>query len=607
MSERAAHPSVDPGGAPPPAAADDRLRAEQLVHLCNNWIRTPLPIAVLCAAIVYVVWRYADPATALGWALVMVVALVARLALCRRLVASGALHARTRFWARAFPALNLGYGALGGSPAYLFFPALPPEGQALLTTLLGGWGAAAIAATGAYVPVYYTFAAGFFAPLVVAWGFAGGAGGGLIAILLVYFAFMMAMFARELNATLERSIGIRFRNESLIEMLRKANERAEAARARAEDANTSKSRFLAAAAHDLSQPLHALTLLAGLLSARAREPDQREVAASIGRAVESLDNLFAELLDLSRLDAGVVVPAVAIVGVRDVIEGLREEYRSKAHARGLAFAAEACDATIVTDYLLLERVLRNLLENAIRYTERGGVSITCRRDDGEVAITVADTGIGIAPAEQARIFDEFYQIHNPARDRRKGLGLGLAIVQRLVARLGHRLELESAPGAGSRFTVRIAESEAAAPGPAVREPAAAPSGPAIDGAAVLVIDDEPEVVAVVGLLLEEWGCRPIPAGSLAEARTRLAARGARPDLMLVDYRLANGENGISVIEALNAELGFVPAVLVTGDTASEQLREFEDAGYPVLHKPVKAEELQALMHGLLQPSYAAAP
>jgi len=449
------------------------------------------------------------------------------------------------------------------------------------------------------VPAYYTFAAGFFTPLVIAWALAGGTGGPVIAILLFYFAIMMALFARELNATVERSIGIRFRNEALIDLLRKANERAEAARAHAEDANKSKSRFLAAAAHDLSQPLHALTLLTGLLNARAREPDQREVASSIGRAVESLDNLFTELLDLSRLDAGVVVPTVAVVGVRDVIEGLKEEYRSKAAAKGLAFSAEACDDAIATDYLLLERVLRNLLENAIRYTERGGVSVACRRIGGEVAITVADTGIGIPPAEQARIFDEFYQIHNPARDRRKGLGLGLAIVQRLVDRLGHRLELDSAPGEGSRFTVWIAVSEVA-PGPATRDAAATPAELTVEGATVLVIDDEPEVVGVLSLLLGEWGCRPIPAGSLAEARAHLAAAGGRPDLLLVDYRLANGENGIAVIEALNTELGFVPAVLVTGDTASEQLLEFEEAGYPVLHKPVKPEELQALMHSLLQ-------
>jgi signal transduction histidine kinase/CheY-like chemotaxis protein len=607
MTERGAQATIDPGAGPLPAASQDRLRAEQLLHLCNNWVRAPLPIAVVSAAIVYIVWPYATPAVAIGWAVITVGALIGRRMLCRRLVATGALHAQPRFWARAFPALNLVNGSLAGSPAYLFFPWLPPEGQALLTTLLGGWGAAAIAATGPYVPAYYTFVATAFAPLVISWALAGGANGAVIAILLFYFAIMMMLFARELNATVERSIGIRFRNESLIDLLRRANEQAEAARRHAEDANKSKSRFLAAAAHDLSQPLHALTLLTGLLNARAREPDQREIASSIGRAVESLDNLFTELLDLSRLDAGVVVPTVTVVAVRHVIEGLSEEYRSKAAAKGLAFSAEACDGVIATDYLLLERVLRNLLENAIRYTERGRVSVACRRIGDEVAITVADSGIGIPAAEQARIFDEFYQIHNPARDRRKGLGLGLAIVQRLVHRLGHRLELESAPGEGSRFTVRIAASDAATPAAAAPGLAAAtPPDLGVGGATVLVIDDEPEVTAVVSLLLEEWRCRPIPAGSLAEARARLQAEDGPPDLMLVDYRLANGENGIAAIETLHRELGFVPAILVTGDTASEQLLEFEDAGYPVLHKPVKTEELQALMHRLLQKGYATA-
>jgi CheY-like chemotaxis protein len=178
-------------------------------------------------------------------------------------------------------------------------------------------------------------------------------------------------------------------------------------------------------------------------------------------------------------------------------------------------------------------------------------------------------------------------------------------VRRLVDRLGHRLEMDSVAGQGSRFTVWIAAS-AAAPAPSAHAADAARSALTVEGATVLVIDDEPEVVGVLSLLLGEWGCHPIPAASLVEARARLAAAGDRPDLMLVDYRLANGENGIAVIETLNADLGFVPAVLVTGDTASEQLHEFEDAGYPVLHKPVKPEELQALMHSLLQRDHATA-
>ncbi|MGH8698330.1 MAG: hypothetical protein ACREVS_17735, partial [Burkholderiales bacterium] len=184
MTERGAQTTIDPGGGAPPAASGERVRAEQLVHLCNNWIRAPVPIAVVCAAIVYIVWRHADPVIAIAWAVVTVGALFARQALARRLIATGALHARTRFWARVFPAMNFVHGAIGGSPGVLFFPALPPEGQALLTTLLTGWGAAAIAATGPYVPAYYTFAAGFFTPLVIAWALAGGTGGPVVAILL---------------------------------------------------------------------------------------------------------------------------------------------------------------------------------------------------------------------------------------------------------------------------------------------------------------------------------------------------------------------------------------------------------------------------------------
>jgi CheY-like chemotaxis protein len=295
---------------------------------------------------------------------------------------------------------------------------------------------------------------------------------------------------------------------------------------------------------------------------------------------------FDALLDISKLDAGVVHTSRAPVELRRLVERLAHEFTPVAAAKGLEMTA-ACtfDGAVQTDRLLLERVVRNLVDNAIKYTDVGSVRLDVARSGGDVVLAVADTGRGIPAAEHARVFEEFYQLDNPERDRTRGFGLGLSIVKRLADLLGIRLEMESAPGAGTTFRLHLA----VAPGDAaaVALPAAAAGG--LDGLHVLVIDDEMQVRLGMKTLLEGMGCR----ATLADGTSRAvaAAQADRPDIIVADFRLRGNDNGIAAVRAVRNVYPDLPAILLSGDTAPDRLQEAETAGIVLLHKPVAVTDL----------------
>jgi signal transduction histidine kinase len=367
-------------------------------------------------------------------------------------------------------------------------------------------------------------------------------------------------------------------------------------------ANLAKSRFLAAASHDLRQPLHTLSLYSASLKLHAPDGATGEIAGHINKALAALSVLVDSLLDISKLDAGAVQPELQSVGLSGLVERIAADYRPVARDKRLAFRVAAAEVWVKTDPVLLERLVRNLVDNAFKYTAAGSVTLAAESDETTVRITVRDTGAGIPAAERERIFEEFYQIGNPERDRSQGLGLGLAIVRRLAQLLGLHIELESEAGRGSTFAVTmpcVLEQRAAAAVPAPAAQAVLnPRG--LDGARVLVIDDEPEVRAGMRTLLQHLGCRVAVCGGYAEAERLLDDQALEVDLIVADFRLRQHENGIDTVRRLRARLGEVPALLVSGDTAPERLREAQSSGLPLLHKPVSAEKLTQTMLALLQ-------
>jgi two-component system, sensor histidine kinase len=392
--------------------------------------------------------------------------------------------------------------------------------------------------------------------------------------------------------TLIESIRIRFENRALIEEL-------SAQKSAAEQANVAKSKFLAAASHDLRQPLHALGLYLDTMKTELNTRRQEELAGKMGVAIEALNDLFQSLLDISKLDAGIVETVVADCAINEVFKRLEIRFVPLARQKNLEILFHGGNEAVLTDPLLLERILDNLIGNAIRYTASGRIEVTAKTGDSDnnVIIEVSDTGPGIPATERENIFKEFYQLHNPERDRTKGLGLGLSIVKRLCMLLGHRLSLESRAGSGTRFSLVLPRGN---PGKSIQlsETVVRP-GWDIKGSNILVIDDEAGIRDAMYQLLANWMCNAVCVDSIDEAKNAIKS-GLQPDLIIADYRLRDSRTGVDAIRAVAEAVGTdVPGILITGDTAPERLQEAARSGFKLLHKPVTPGQLRMVVNHLL--------
>jgi signal transduction histidine kinase/ActR/RegA family two-component response regulator len=363
-------------------------------------------------------------------------------------------------------------------------------------------------------------------------------------------------------------------------------------------ANADKSRFLAAASHDLRQPVHAIGLFADTLVEQVDAGEARDMVTRIQQSMRAMNGMLSELLDISNLNAGTTRASVAAVPITSVLLHIDNEFGPTARDRGLDLRLSAPDAWVKSDPALLKRILQNLVANALAYTERGGVLVTARVRSDALLLDVWDTGVGIDAAHLPRIFDEFYQIGNMSRDRRKGMGLGLAIVRRLVDLLGHPLHVTSRAGKGTRFRLRLPIAEAIesfashAPMPLTN----------LTGKLALVVDDEPDVRDGMAAALAARGCAVIVASSAVEAVARLTPTSSSPDFAVMDYRLET-QTGLAALADIRAHFGWhLPALIVTGDTLASDLTHFAEAGEAWLIKPVSADDLQRAVTGLLAPT-----
>ncbi len=374
----------------------------------------------------------------------------------------------------------------------------------------------------------------------------------------------------------------------------------------AERANGAKTHFLAAASHDLRQPVQSLVLLTSALAMRLGDHPAASLVGRIETSMDALCRLLDAILDVSKLDAGTVSPNVQPVALGAIFERLDAEYRLRAAEKGIGFRTVPNSLSLRADAALLERIIRNLVENALRYTDSGRILLGCRRQAGGVRIQVYDTGIGIPPEHLERIFHEFYQVSNHARDRGKGLGLGLAIVDRLARLLGYRVRVASWPGKGSCFTLEIGKSAL----PFSTDGAAAPAeadSPESGGGTALVIDDDPLVREGMTLLIEDFGWRVLAADGAPAALTALAGSERSPDLVIADYRLEAGATGLDAIRAVKAAMPPdrpLLCVVLTGDTAPERIADAQASGYRILHKPITARDVAQLLSEASAPAPA---
>ncbi|MGA8399329.1 MAG: chemotaxis protein CheB [Stellaceae bacterium] len=385
---------------------------------------------------------------------------------------------------------------------------------------------------------------------------------------------------------------------------RRAADALEAAKRQAEVANLGKSRFLAAASHDLRQPLQTLSLIRGVLAKRITEGKNEEALKLVARLDETaagMSGLLDALLDINQIEAGTLRAERVDFPIKDLLDRLRDEFTYYAQAQGLALRVVGCGLSVRSDPRLLEQMIRNLLSNALKYTRQGKLLLGCRRHKGLLSIEVWDTGIGIPAEELDAIFEEYYQLDNAARERSRGLGLGLSIVQRLGNLLDHRVHVRSGPGAGSVFAIDVALSASK-----VREVQPQRPGTSADIAeevhrtgTILIIEDDPDVRELLKLILNEAGYRTAAAPDGTAALQMVATDVVRPDLILADYNLPNGLNGVQlaakVLERLDRA---IPVVILTGDISTGTLRDIASQGFVQVNKPMRATELMQVIKGL---------
>ncbi|MHB8667827.1 MAG: ATP-binding response regulator [Burkholderiales bacterium] len=574
------------------------LRRQQLNLLALQATRSPFVIVIVTVALAYIVSERVPLYLVAAWALVQVMLMLARRAYALRQLRQPPADVQRALGNLVW--FTFAAGVITGLAGPLFFPALHPGDRALLTMILVCWTAGGVSTAAAYARAFYAYVGPALLPLALLWLMVGDPVSIAVALLIVLFALMQVFFVRDNERVVRESFVIRYDNERLLEALERERQEVLLARDRAEDANRAKSQFLAAASHDLRQPLHALSLFSATLTLRAVDATTGEIAGHINKALASLAALVDSMLDISKLDAGAVRPELQRVNMKELIERIEADYRPVARERGLTFSVAPVNAQAETDPVLLERVLRNLVDNAFKYTAVGSVSLEADMDERTVRVAVRDTGAGIPESERERIFEEFYQIGNPERDRGKGLGLGLAIVRRLARLLGLEVQLDSQPGRGSTFSVRLPRVTGMAAGAAAGPRSPQNDASALVGAKVLVIDDELSVRVGMRTLLESWGCRVAACGGFVEAQRLLDDYALDVDVIVADFRLPQNENGIETVRRLRARLGDVPALMVSGDTAPERLREAQASGLPFLHKPVSADKLKQTMLAVLR-------
>lgn len=482
-------------------------------------------------------------------------------------------------------------GVLWGiAGAFFFAPAL--EYQLFVLFILVGMGAGAVSSLTAYMPAFLAYFPISLLPVslrLLATEHPVQIGLGLTTLVYV---IALTFFARNISRSLAETWRLRFENLDLVREL--SSQKLEA-----EQANLAKSRFLAAASHDLRQPLHALNLYVSLLDDAKDMPRVRELSARIGQSVGTLQNLFGALLDISKLEAGTLVPEQESFSLQTLLDRLTNDFAVEAAHRGLQLDIARNREVVHTDAALLEQILRNYLSNALRYTRQGRVCLNATRTDAHVRIEVSDTGIGIDPLQQGRIFEEFYQVKATGRDSGEGLGLGLAIVARVARLLELRIGVHSEPGKGSAFFVEVPSGDPDAVTQAHDTPQDAM--PFFDRPVrILLIDDDPGIRESTQATLQSWGHPVVTAPSLSDALKNLGDQ--MPDGIIVDYRLGGGQTGIEALAELEKRYGPRPAVVITGDVAGAPMRELMASGRQWLHKPVAPAKLRAFVQSVRRAS-----
>jgi len=552
--------------------------------------------SIIILIVIAVMWSQITHGVLIAWGLLMYSGFVYQDYRARSFIRQDVPHTQIKKWIRELLFSWLYYGLLWASAVFLFNAPESLEHQVFLITIIINLSTVRIVSAMYYLPLFYVYSAPMMLALILRFAMEGTPVELALALLMAWSFLASIMFAKVLHKSMRSEKRLRHESHELTEALQlKTGE--------AQQAMMAKSRFLAAASHDLRQPLHALSLFVDVLKESKSLTERLELFSRIELSLDALRKLFDALLDVSRLDAKVVKPEYSHFDLAELLREQAEEFRPAADKKKLSLKVHAKKLVVVSDRLLLVRIVRNLISNAIRYTDSGGVLLSARSRGDRVLLQVWDTGIGIPQENQEEIFIEFQQVHNAHRDRTQGLGLGLSLVQRLCQLLDHPLSLRSQPGKGSVFRISLVRGSASL----LSSKQIAPVSHSwdLDGRRILVIDDEHEILHAMQTLLSKWGCDVITADSLADALEKLAGRNVVPELILSDLRLRDEKTGIAAMDKVREKFGSsIPGILITGDTDPEQLITAKQSDYKLLQKPVQPAHLRTIIHHHLSPLLA---
>jgi len=570
----------------------------KLVHLTHFLQQLPMILfgQILSATVVaYLITGRVSATIVTAWISVFALIVAARVGMYfYQVIHPNTFENRVRrvFWH------TVGAGLLGlmwGGMAFMLIDRNNDTFSFIIVMVLLGLVASSVASTANLRSVFLVFGIFTLTPAVIKFYLLGGPHYTFLAFLILFFLFIISQFEKGIHRALSDSIRLRFNNVKLIENLTQEKLRAEESQRKvekalinAEQANMAKSQFLAAASHDLRQPLHALRLLSTTLETTELDDQQSPLVDNISSSVHSLEELFNSLLDISKLDAGTQSVEKSTVYLSDVFENVQRNHAGIAVVHGLQLTVEETNILVKTDIILLERLLANLVSNAIRYTPSGTVTLSAEQKQDKCIIQVTDTGVGIDVTDQSRIFEEFVQLDNPERDRTKGIGLGLAIVKRTADLLDLPLTLKSTVNEGSTFSIEV------------------PVGKTADLNVVAFPNEENQgdsARTALDGLLDSWGCVGLLASNGNEAERVIREIDTFPDAIIADLRLRDNETGVDVIQRVNDKFGSsCPVLIMTGDIAPNRLREIQDAEYPIFHKPCDPQALRSFLSDITRRS-----
>ncbi len=594
------------GAAPAPAAAPRRRSGSEVDHIRALYVQTPASLTGNLIGMLLMAASFLPLAplpAMVGWlasgALLWVLRLLHYLRYRRQPQAD---DATLRAWRTSWKALVLLQGGMWGLAVWLFWGIGTPYHQIALILIVYSYCLGSVQLLATQARVFLVFLSLVLTPTIVRiasdtsqpWHLQ------LAGILTLLFCITVLM-ARTYASALGQAITLKARTDELAGRLREETVVAENARRAAEAASRAKTQFFAAASHDLRQPLHAMGLFAEALRQRSHDPEVASLVNSINESVDALEGLFSELLDITRIDTGGVEVNPAPVRMRDLFGRLRLHFEPIAFEKGLVLSFHGEQHVAQADPVLVERILRNLVSNAIRYTDDGGVIVSCRPREGRLLLQVWDTGIGISDSTLPRIFEEFYQVqgNRPLEaHHRKGLGLGLAIVKRLSELMDTPIHVRSRVGRGTVFSLEVPVGKAPRSMGVLPGSSKAPLGLTLEGRGIVVVEDEAAVREGLVVLLQAWGARVTSFETVEGLRGWLASRSAEaPDLLLVDYRLPQGTTGIDALVAARAQWPGrrLPAIVITGSSLGGHEDEAVTHDYHLLIKPVLPNKLRAMI------------